>query len=262
MAFLWNRSKQLGPGGWGRSILWPSEWLAEAGASDEPLRIGSGRVLPPPTHDGTPPTAERNPVPWTARLIIDLIGSRLMNHGRVTFLAPNRLIWFERKNGKRRTTRSWFVRETSGLVRWMGTSGLRDNGMRALEFAAHRRTLGSLARVVEQCPREPVSLGDMKREFHSVFPDGVIYDPTLPIPDALRKMDGRERRRILFAAGAYLKTLRPWSLGSRYEVTALSAHGELSLIFITRGWGERRARRQWLSRLRQYNVRAGLWGAV
>jgi hypothetical protein len=261
LAFLWWRSASLGPGPWGGSVLWPAEWLAEVAAIGHPVRITSGRVLPPPNRERVTPEPERGPIPWVTRQIVERIGRRLRGGGRVTFLSENRFVWYESRNGRRRTHRSWFLRQGFGLVRWMGSSGLRQTGMRALETATDRKLLAPLSTILGRSPRIPVSLEEARREFKCLIPQGLIYDPSQPIPEALKDMESQERRRILYAAGAYLRMLEPWSPGSRYEVTALSAQGELSLVFIADRRAGRKARRQWLARVREYNIRAGVWGA-
>jgi hypothetical protein len=262
LGFLWWRSSSLGPGTWGRRMLWPAEWLAELSASRHPVRITSGRILPSPNHEKTVVEPDRSPIPWVTRQIVERIGRRLRGHGRVTFLSAEHFVWYETKNGRRRTRRSWFLRQGTGLVRWMGSSGVRQTGMRAIEEATERNLLGPLSRILRDSPRSPVSLEEVKREFESLFPRGVVYDPDQPIPPELEDMEARERRRVLYAAGAYLRMLEPWSPGSRYEVTALSAQGELSLIFVTDRRVGRKARQRWLERVKEYNVRAGVWGAV
>lgn len=190
---------------------------------------------------------------WKNRKLLERIAARLGGFGGVTFIYPNCFVWYERSAMSLKITDEW-LRSQGGLINIIRSTGMQKNGLMALTIACNQNLLGK--DMLCKSPRSKYLIGDIKRMFSEMFPNGVIYDPNEPIPPLFNSLSSKEKRIILYEAMAFARDLRISRARSLFEVTALCIVGELRLIFLVSSKENRKLKSRWQDLILRLNLNA------
>lgn len=239
-------------------VLWPTEWHAELDAVDTPVLLAAVRSARIPPADGN--GARRGAPPpslWLEEQIAARIAARLGNAGKVTFMAPDRVVWFEHAGrGAPRVDDVWLARELGGVVERIGDTKVRPTGRAALVAARGRGLLGAEFARSPRGPGPDLGRDDVVRLFEQLVPDGIVYDFERPAPPTLEAMPAPERRRLLADAIAFARDLGEPKGRSAREITALVGPDGLRLLFVMGPHTPAATRRRWRALVRRLNVDA------
>jgi hypothetical protein len=235
-------------------------WVAELGDVHDPVVIRSARLwMPPPRHPGAIPAGEGR---WRQRQLARRVARHLGRQGGVTTVGFDRVTWYERSVEGSDPDQARWLALGGGLLEWIGSSGVQQDGAAALEAARQRRLLDPGVYSGEPGGPSfgrPGSIpGNLRQAFLTSVPDGIVYAPDQPLPEDLRALTSREKRDVLQDALAFVSDLRVRGASSHFEVTALVVGGELRFIFLAPRSANVRARRRWVRVIRSANLGAAL----
>jgi hypothetical protein len=245
------------------TALVPLEWLGRLAQVHDAVRVGSARVIETtgPERLDARSRAERNR--WRLGRLAERTARRLGRPGAATWVAPDRVVWFETScdgapSGPRVTV-EWLQRVSGGLIAEVQSLDC-GNGAQACSAAGHGQLLGRASRHL-LAASDGVDAADARRMFDELVPGGIVYSPDAPVPPALAELPKSELRAILCDATAFARDLDVGRPRSHFDVSALCGDGELRLIFIAHPHCGRSARARWRERVTELNVRAAIGAA-
>ena len=238
-----------------RQLLWPVEWLARIRGVARPVSVSVAEF--PENGRGSQARGKLAKEDlWRRSQIADRIAARLGPRGGVTLVAPDRIVWYEEADCGRPITEGWILSLGAGLFQFIRSTGVQENGLAALNVAVREKIPGDgLAEDLDD-GFHPVRFADVRGDFVSRFPDGMIYDAREPAVNFLGGLSPAERHSVWRDAIEFARGTGLYTVGSPFEVTAFCPAGELRAIFVVDRRVPRRLRSGWRRAILRFNLRA------
>ncbi len=262
-AFLRAGQADLRREGQHRSALGLAEWLAQLGAVRGPVRLTAARLQE--GWEELEAQARRQRGEERRRLdrqIGDQIAGRLQGAGAVAVTAPGRVAWFERADGPARVTKEWVMVQGSGIVEWLGDTGVQGDGASALDAACRRRLLGPDLHREWARRNGVVGAAEVEAAFARIVPQGAVYRPEAPVAASVEALSASDMRLVLSDAAVFARDFRPSPRPSPLAVTAFCEGGELRLLFVVDRRTDRPECSRWEAVIRQLNLQVALSAAA
>jgi hypothetical protein len=233
-------------------------------AARGPVRVASAWFWDdPPDRRGQPGRDWEDIRRWQRSELAQHVARHVRGRGAVTLVYPGGVAWFER---------GWWVPESvdraslltrgGGYVEWVRHTGIRPDGRAALRAACRTGMLGPGLTSAAGRIGELLRVGDVRRTFEALFPDGFVYTAGEPVPPRLDRLVAADKRRVLAEAAAFARDFAPNARTSDLDVSCLCVEGKLRLIFVAGGAQSRSSLAGWQPLIRQLNVRAALSDVV
>jgi hypothetical protein len=234
------------------------EWLHLLSAVEGPVRVGSATIRPAVRRKPRGRHASRR-VGGGERLFARRLATRLPRGSAATMTPAGRLLWLEPANSRRIRAEAIAVL-SGGLAGLVREAVEYPSGREALRGAWREHGLDAVFGHADPDNGGSLSLAELDARFARLFPDGRVFRPGTPSPDA-RALPSDWRRWILRDASRFLSRLEAPQTRSPVDVTALCLGGQLNRVFVTRRDSRHEARQRWRALVRRANLLAAM-GAV
>jgi hypothetical protein len=238
-----------------RQLLWPVEWLARIREVAKPVSVSAAEFPENGWAGQTRGKSAREDL-WRRSQIADRIAARLGPKGGATLMARDRIVWYEEADCSRPITEGWILSLGAGQFQSIRSTGLQENGLGALNTAASLKIPGEGLSEDLNDGAEPVRFADVRGEFISRFPGGLIYDAREPAVDFLDGLSPMERHSVWRDAIEFSRGTGLYTVESPFEVTTFCPAGELRAIFVVDRRVPRRLRSGWRRAILRFNLRA------